>query len=74
MRSIHEDYGNTKSKLVEIIRTIEKQNNISIKYKFSYGNIKNCIKEYIDKVKPETVLLGKRMRYYSKKGLKSSAI
>lgn len=60
MREIHEDYGDTKSKLVKIIRTVENQNDISISYKFAYGNIKNTIKEHIDKVKPEIVLLGKR--------------
>ncbi len=60
MRAIHEDYGNTKSRLRQIIRKIEKENGIPIAYQIAYGNIKKAIKEHISKVQPEIVLLGKR--------------
>ncbi len=57
---IHEDYHNTMLRLRKIITNAEKKNHIQIKYQMAYGNIKIAIKEHIDKVQPDIILLGKR--------------
>ncbi len=59
-RAIHEDYYKTKSNLKQIVNKIEKEEGIRIRYEVAYGNVKTEIKQKLDQVQPEIVLLGKR--------------
>ncbi|WP_457618304.1 universal stress protein [Lutibacter sp.] len=60
MRSLDEEYNVSKKKLQSLINLILKEDNISIKFDFSFGNVKNEIKHHIEKVKPDIIVLGKR--------------
>ncbi|MBQ4819298.1 universal stress protein [Aquimarina sp. MMG016] len=60
MRAIQEDTSNVQSKLMKLIREIEKEEKVVITLQISYGNAKQAIKDKIDSVKPDLVILGKR--------------
>ncbi len=60
MRTIHKDYNSSKKKLESLKRSIEQKAGIPISYAIGYGNIKTTIKERIDFLKPDIVVLGKR--------------
>ena len=60
MRAIQEDSRSAQSKLRQTINTISKKEGIPITFRIAYGNVKSKIKEHIDKVDPQIVLLGKR--------------
>ncbi len=60
IRAIQEDSRNAQSKLKSVIRKIEKEEGIIIPFQISYGNIKQTIKEKINELQPDLVLLGKR--------------
>jgi len=60
MRSLDEEYNVSKKKLQSLINLILKEEDISIKFDFSFGNVKNEITHHIEKVKPDIIVLGKR--------------
>ncbi|MBQ0736153.1 universal stress protein [Aquimarina celericrescens] len=60
MRAIQEDSREVQTKLKNVVRKTEKEEGITIPFQISYGNIKQTIKEKIDELQPDLVLLGKR--------------
>lgn len=60
MREIHQKYNKTKARLEGMIQKIENQEQVSIGHHIAYGNVKNAIKERINIVKPDVIVLGKR--------------
>ncbi|AOW21305.1 universal stress protein [Urechidicola croceus] len=60
IRSINETQNSLKNKIEDSIKNITDNHGITIKYKFTIGNIKNEIGKYIEEVKPDIIVLGKR--------------
>ncbi len=60
MRSIYEERYATKKKLKDLVSLILEEENIPIIYNFAFGNVKNEIKEHIEKTNPDIVVLGRR--------------
>lgn len=62
MRAIDEDRTKQKKELKDIVRLISEEENLPIISNFTFGNIKNEIKNHIEKTKPDIIVLGKRKR------------
>jgi hypothetical protein len=60
MRTINKEYFTVDKKIKELISPISESYNININHSFIIGNVKNEIEKYIDKNKPDIVVLGKR--------------
>lgn len=60
MRSIHEDNRASKNKLKQIVEQLSTTENFPISFKTGYGNVKNTLKDYISKKKPDILVLGRR--------------
>jgi|TARA_B110000305_G_C19441019_1_gene641855 hypothetical protein len=60
MRTINKDYRSTDKKIKDLINPISDTYNVSINHTFTIGNVKNEIEKYIDKNKPDIIVLGKR--------------
>jgi vacuolar-type H+-ATPase subunit I/STV1 len=60
MRTINKEYFTTDKKIKELIQPVSELYNININHSFIIGNVKNEIEKYIDKHKPDVVVLGKR--------------
>ena len=62
MRAIDEENYATNKRLQDLINLVSDQENIPIIYDFTIGNVKNEIKDHIEKTNPDIVVLGKRKR------------
>lgn len=60
IRTISKEHISTEKKIRELIETVSKDYDISIKTSFAFGNIKNEIENHIRKSQPDIVVLGKR--------------
>jgi nucleotide-binding universal stress UspA family protein len=60
IRTINKTYFTVDKKIKNLISPIAKSYNTSISHSFVIGNIKNEIEEYIDKNKPDIIVLGKQ--------------
>ena len=60
IRTINEKYNETGKEIENLIKPISKDENITINYKYSFGNIKNEIDNYISEKNPDIIVLGKR--------------
>ena len=60
MRTINKEYFAIDKKIKNLINPISKDYDININHSFTIGNIKNEIEKYIDKNKPDIIVLGKR--------------
>ncbi len=58
IRSIKEEHKLTEKQLSDLTSSISKDVNVT--YSFAFGNIKNEIEAYIEKNKPDVIILGKR--------------
>ncbi|WP_298779266.1 universal stress protein [uncultured Polaribacter sp.] len=60
IRTINEKYNKTGKEIENLIKPISQGANITINYKYSFGNIKSEIDNYILKNNPDIIVLGKR--------------
>jgi len=60
MRTINEDYLSTNKKISDLLKPISENYNVNISHTFTIGNLKNEIENYINDVKPDIIILGKR--------------
>ena len=60
IRSINREPITMQRKVDEILHPYQEQYAVEIKGKFTYGNVKSEIRNYIDKTRPDMVILGKR--------------
>lgn len=60
IRTIYKDDRDTRSKMQDLIRTIEEEEGIKLTYKLEYGNVKNRVRDYLALQKPDILVLGKR--------------
>ena len=60
IRSINREPITMQKKVDDIIRPYQDQYNVTIKGKFTYGNVKSEIEKYIQRIEPDLVILGKR--------------
>ncbi|MFC0603663.1 universal stress protein [Winogradskyella pulchriflava] len=60
MRTLNEEQNNTKKKVEELVNSVSKTYNTAIDYRFSFGNVKEEIKNYIKTSKPDIIVLGQR--------------
>jgi len=59
-RIINQEYKAIEKKIQNLVYPISKEYGVTIKYSFSFGNLKNEIGKYIDDNQPEIIVLGKR--------------
>lgn len=60
MRSINEAFIKTKNKIIGLIDPVSKSYDIDIDYNFSFGNLKDEIRNSIKNVKPDIIVLGQK--------------
>lgn len=60
MRSINENFIKADNKIKEILKEISNDENIIVRHKISFGNLKDEIKKHLIEIKPDIVVLGKR--------------
>jgi nucleotide-binding universal stress UspA family protein len=60
VRNINEQYRVADKKIKKLLEPISKDNNLKVKYKYAFGNVKDEIKKHINQVKPDIIVLGKR--------------
>ncbi|WP_036384861.1 universal stress protein [Muricauda sp. MAR_2010_75] len=60
IRTIYKDDRDTRSKMQDLIRSIEQEEGITLSYKLEYGNVKNRVRDYLALQKPDILVLGKR--------------
>ncbi len=60
MRLLSEVCNETDRKIKALVTPISNENNIKIKTTFSFGNVKNEIKNYIKTAQPDMIILGER--------------
>ncbi|TDQ28429.1 universal stress protein [Tenacibaculum caenipelagi] len=60
MRTINKEYNTISKKIQNFISPFTEEYGVSINYKFSFGNIKNEIDQYIKENTPDIIVLGKR--------------
>ncbi|WP_460220194.1 universal stress protein [Psychroserpens sp. MEBiC05023] len=60
MRTINKERIVTEKKIKQLITSISNDYDVDIKTSFAFGNIKNEIKDHIEKTKPDIIVLGKR--------------
>lgn len=60
IRSINQEYITASNKVKSILNEVKNDGNIKINSKISIGNLKDEISEYIKKVNPEIIVLGKK--------------
>ncbi|MBO0323208.1 universal stress protein [Muricauda sp. CAU 1633] len=60
IRTIYKDNRDTRSKMQDLIQSMEKEEGISLSYKLEYGNVKNRVRDYLSQQKPDILVLGKR--------------
>lgn len=60
MRTINKEYFSVDKEIKDLIKPISDNYNVSISHTFIIGNVKNEIEKYINKNKPDIVVLGKR--------------
>lgn len=59
-RIINQEYKDIEKKIQNLVNPISKEYGVTIKYSFSFGNLKNEIGKYIDVNQPDIIVLGKR--------------
>jgi len=62
IRAIDETRMITEKKLRDLVRIIAEEENITITYDFTFGNVKNEIQNHITKINPDIVVIGKRKK------------
>jgi nucleotide-binding universal stress UspA family protein len=62
MRAIDEERSKQKKELRNTVNTISKDAGLPIVCNFTFGNVKNEIKNHIEKTKPDIVVVGKRKK------------
>ncbi len=60
MRTIHKDNRTTEAELQKLIQRVSNREGFPVSWKIAYGNIKNCIKDYISSKQPSIVIMGKQ--------------
>jgi nucleotide-binding universal stress UspA family protein len=60
MRIINEKHLSTSKEIKKLVDTAALNYNIKVSSSYTFGNIKNEIKDYIDSYKPDIIVLGKR--------------
>lgn len=59
-RTISEKHTITKKRIENFVNQTREAHGISINYSYAFGNVKNEIEDYIQKHKPDMIVLGKR--------------
>jgi len=62
MRAIDEEYNKQKKEFKDIINLVAKKERLPVICNFTYGNVKNEIKDHIKKTKPDIIVIGKRKK------------
>jgi nucleotide-binding universal stress UspA family protein len=62
MRAIGDERSKQKKELKNIMQLIAKEEGIPMQCNFTFGNVRNEIKNHIEKTKPDIVVLGKRKK------------
>jgi len=62
IRNINEQYRVVDKKIKGLLKPLPKDNNLKIKHKYATGNVKEEIENYINEVKPDVLVLGKKKR------------
>lgn len=62
MRTIDEERNKQKKEFKDIINLVAKKEGIPVVCNFTYGNVKNEIKDHIKKTKPDIIVVGKRKK------------
>ena len=60
IRTINEKYNNTGKEIKKIVKSVSDIYDVSIKYNYTFGNLKSEISDYISIHKPDIIVLGKR--------------
>lgn len=60
MRVINEEFNTINKKIKNLITPISKEYGVVIDHKFSFGNVKNEIDQYIEEISPDMIIMGKR--------------
>ena len=59
-RIINQMHSETDKKIKKLIDPISKEYDVNINYKYTFGNVKNEIENYIMDYQPDIIVLGKR--------------
>lgn len=62
LRAIDEEGFKHKKEFKSILNLVAKREGLSVKCDFTYGNVKNEIKDHIKKTNPDIVVIGKRKK------------
>lgn len=62
VRNINEQYIVADKKIKELLEPLSKNHNLKIKHKYASGNVKEEIENYINEVKPDILVLGKKKK------------
>ncbi|WP_458628434.1 universal stress protein [Winogradskyella sp. PC D3.3] len=60
IRTLNEEQNNTKKKIEALINPISKEYKVSIDYSYTFGKVKEEIRNYINSAKPDIIVLGQR--------------
>lgn len=60
IRVINKEHTKVDKKIQNLTNSIAQDYGVGINYKFTFGNVKNEIKDYITEQKPDIIVLGKR--------------
>lgn len=65
MRTLNEKYNAFEKDIKNTVEPISKACDIKINYQFSFGNVKDEIKNYISQQQPDVIVLGKKKKAFS---------
>ncbi|RAJ12097.1 universal stress protein [Olleya aquimaris] len=60
MRSINQEHIDTNKTIESLINSITKDYDLNVDYKFTMGNLKNEVENFINQFQPDIIVLGKR--------------
>ncbi|MFI1771217.1 universal stress protein [Thalassobellus citreus] len=60
-RTINEQHSATKKDIQDLVNPLSEAYGIAINYSYAFGNVKNEIRDYISKNKPDIIVIGKRV-------------
>lgn len=60
-RTINEQHRATKKDIQSYVNPLSEAYGLAIDYSYTFGNVKNEIRDYIEKSKPDIIVLGKRV-------------
>ncbi|WP_040279727.1 universal stress protein [Psychroserpens damuponensis] len=60
LRVLNEEHNNTEKKIKTLINSVSKEYNITIKGNYSFGNVKEEIRDYLKENTPDIIVIGQR--------------